>query len=63
MHPLGIYLAITNSQPEPGRGQARERRPAWARVDALPIIEREPVSRMGRLAAMVRRRVLRTAGV
>ncbi len=40
MHPLGIYLAITNSQPEHGRGQASERRPAWARVDAMQIYVR-----------------------
>jgi hypothetical protein len=62
MHPLGIYLAIRDSQREDGWGQTKVRPAAFARVDALPIIEPEPVSRVGRLAAMLRRRVLRTAG-
>lgn len=62
MHPLGIYFAITDSQREYGLGQTKERRAAFARVDAMPITEPEPVSRIGRLAAMLRRRVLRTAG-
>jgi hypothetical protein len=57
MHPLGIYFAITD-----GQGQAKERRAAFARVDAMPITEPETVSRIGRLAAVLRRRVLRTAG-
>jgi hypothetical protein len=64
MHPFGIYLAITDSQRDNGWGQAKERRAAFAPVDALPITEPEPepVSRIGRLAAMLRRRVMRTAG-
>ena len=62
MHPLGTYLAITDSQREDGWGPAKERRAAFARVDALPIAEPEPVSRIGRLATTLRRRVLRTAG-
>jgi len=62
MHPLGIYLAITDSQREYGWGQAKERRTAFARVDAMPITDPEPVSRIARLATMLRRRVLRTAG-
>lgn len=61
MHPLGIYLVITDGQREYGWGQTRERPAAFARVDAMPITEPEPVSRIGRLAAMLRRRVLRTA--
>ena len=61
MHPLGTYLAITDSQREYGWGQTKART-AWARVDALPIIEPEPVSRVARLAAMLRRRVLRSVG-
>lgn len=61
MHPLGTYLAITDSQREYGWGQTKTR-PAWAPVDALPIIEPEQVSRVARLAAMLRRRLLRTAG-
>jgi hypothetical protein len=62
MHPLGIYLATIDRQREHGWGQATERRAVFARVDALPITEPEPVSRIGRLAEMLRRRVLRTAG-
>lgn len=62
MHPLGMYLAITESQREHGWGQAKERRAAFARVDAMPIIEPEPASRIGRLAVMLRRRVVRTVG-
>jgi hypothetical protein len=62
MHPLGTYLAITDIQREYGWGQTRVRPAAFARVDATPVTEPEPVSRIGRLAAMVRRRVLRTAG-
>lgn len=62
MHPLGIYLAVTDSQRDHGSGQARELPAAFSRVDAMPITEPEPVSWIGRLAAMLRRRVLRTAG-
>ena len=61
MHPFGIYLAITDSQREHGWGAAAERRASFARVDATPLTEPEPVSRIGRLAAIVRRRVGRTA--
>jgi hypothetical protein len=61
MHPVGIYLAITDSQREYGWGQTKTQ-PAWAPVDALPIVEPERLSRMARLAAILRRRVLRTAG-
>lgn len=62
MHPFGIYLAITDSQREHGWCAGPERRPAFARVDAPPLVEPEAVSRIGRLAAIVRRRVGRTAG-
>ena len=62
MHPFGIYLAITDGQREYGWGRAKEPRAAFARVDAMPIIHPEPVSRIGRLAMMLRRRILRTAG-
>ena len=60
MHPLGMYLAITDRNRE--GGWADERRSPYARVDATPIAKPEPVSRIGRLATMLRRRVLRTAG-
>ena len=60
MHPL----AITDSQRDHGWVAADERTP-FARVDAPPIDEPEPVervSRVGRLAGLVRRLVIRTAG-
>ena len=64
MHPFGMYLAITDRQGEHGWPAAGTRRPSFALVDALPITEPEPepASRIGRLAAIVRRRVVRTAG-
>jgi hypothetical protein len=62
MHPFGLYLAITDSQREYRSVAAETRRATFARVDAAPLDEPEPVSRIGRLAATVRRLVLRTAG-
>ena len=62
MHPVGLYLAITDRQRELGWNASDTRRIAYARVDAMPIVEPETVSRIGRLAAVVRRRVVRTAG-
>ena len=62
MHPLGMYLVIKDTQREHGWAGSDERRATFARVDATPIIEPERVSRIGRLAATLRRRVMRTAG-
>ena len=62
MHPFGLYLAITDRQHEEHRVAAEEHRVKFARVDALPISNPEPASRFSRVAAIVRRRVLRTAG-
>ena len=62
MHPLGLYLAITDSHREHGWHAWAVRPASFARVDATPITEPERVSRVGRLAAMARRRVMRTAG-
>ena len=64
MHPFGMYLAITDRQREHGWPANAPRRAGFAPVDALPITEPEPeaVSRIGRVAAIVRRRVVRTAG-
>ena len=61
MHPFGMYLAITDSQREHGWGAADARGAGFARVDAPPLVEPEPVSRIGRLVASLRRRVSRTA--
>jgi hypothetical protein len=64
MHPLGMYLAIKDRQRENGWAAAGAGRASFALVDAVPITEHEPesVSRIGRLASIVRRRVMRTAG-
>jgi hypothetical protein len=62
MHPLGLYLAITDSKREQGWIAADDRRCSYARVDAVPIAEPDRVSRIGRMAAMVRRHVVRMAG-
>lgn len=59
MHPFGIYLAITDSQREHA---AVDRRFSFAKVDAPPLTELEPVSRRSRLVATLRRHVVRTAG-
>jgi hypothetical protein len=62
MHPFGTYLAITDIQREYGRDRAKVRPDTFARVDAVPVSEPGPVSRIGRLVATLRRRILRTAG-
>ena len=62
MHPFGLYLAITASQREHGSVADDKGRASFARVDAMPIARPEPVSRIGRLAAIARRHVMRTAG-
>jgi len=59
MHPFGIYLAITDSQREHA---AVDRRVLFAKVDAAPLTEPEPVSRRTRLVATLRRHMMRTAG-
>ena len=59
MHPFGIYLALTDSQREHA---ARDRRVTFAKVDATPLAEPEPVSRRTRLVAALRRHGMRTAG-
>ena len=62
MHPLGLYLGITDSHREHGWAPARQRRASVAKVDALSITEPEPVTLIRRLTGIVRRRVMRTAG-
>jgi hypothetical protein len=61
MHPFALYLAATDSERNYGTAAARNRRPQYATVDALPLDEPARVSRLGRLAAMLRRRVARVA--
>jgi len=58
MHPFGIYLALTDSQREYA---AADRRASFAKVDASPLTEPEPVPRRMRLAATLRRHFMRTA--
>jgi hypothetical protein len=62
MHPFGTYLAITTVHREPDWSAPESDPATFARVDATPVREPEPRSRFARLAAMLRRRVLRTAG-
>lgn len=62
MHPLGLYLAITDSQRERGYVAFSEERATFARVDATPSAEPERGSRIGRLTAVLRRHVMRMAG-
>ena len=65
MHPLGTYLAITHLDRANDRVGPGERFPQFARVDASPIDEParvQPATRIGRLAGLVRRLVVRTAG-
>lgn len=59
MHPLGMYLAIRDSQRDSAWVTADERRTPFARVDAPPLPEPELASRTGRLAAALRRLVVR----
>jgi hypothetical protein len=62
MHPFGRYLVITDAQREHGRLAVTERGSSFARVDAPPLDEAPRASRIWRLTAIVRRRVLRAAG-
>ena len=61
MHPIALYLAVTDAERNYGDAAERNRRPRYAAVDALPLIEAAPVSRRGRLMAIVRRRAARAA--
>ena len=56
MHPIALFLAATDDEGTYGATAERNRRPRFAPVDALPLTEPEPVSRLGRLAAYLRRR-------
>lgn len=57
MHPLGLYLAITDNQREHGWVADDDRRAAPAPANAKPMTTPAPGSRLARLAAIVRRRV------
>ena len=62
MHPFGLYLVATDIQREHRWGADNDRRTSFARVDALPLTEPEPASLVGRLAGILRRCIMRTAG-
>ena len=65
MHPFGLYLAATDIERKNRAALGQDRR-QFASVDALPLIEPAPVSRLSRIAAMLRRRasgVARVTGV
>jgi hypothetical protein len=59
MHPLGTYLAISDGQRDSHWDATDERRTRFARVDAAPLLEPETAPRRARLAAALRRLVLR----
>ena len=61
MHPFALYLAATHVEHDYGAASERNRRPRYASVDALPLNEPAPVSRLCRLTAFLRRRVERAA--
>ena len=51
MHPIALFLAATDAEGTYGATAERDRRPRFAAVDALPLTEPEPVSRLSRLTA------------
>jgi hypothetical protein len=57
MHPLGLYLAVTDMQRDELRGAARDPRTTFAKVDATPLVEEERISLRDRIVAVVRSRV------
>jgi hypothetical protein len=61
MHPFALYLVAIDVEHNHGDATERNRRPLYAAVDALPLSEPAPVSRRGRLTAILRRRVARAA--
>ena len=63
MHPFGLYVAAVDAEQRYGDGAERNRGFRYATVDALPLNEPVHVSRRGRLAAILRRRVARAASV
>ena len=61
MHPFALYLAATDVERNYRAAAELNGRPRYALVDALPLNEPAPVSRRGRLIAILRRRVSRAA--
>jgi hypothetical protein len=65
MHPLGLYLAINDDRREHRWAAEDERRPAPAPASPDPTVDSvsEHGSRLGRLAAILRRRIAPVARV
>jgi hypothetical protein len=61
MHPFAMYLAAVDHDRNRSAAE-RHRRPRYALVDALPLSEPAPVSRLDRLTAILRRRAARPTG-
>lgn len=57
MHPLGLYIAITDGRREQDWVGAQERPARFARVDATPIPEPDRAPVLVRLATVMRRLV------
>jgi hypothetical protein len=59
MHPFALYLAATDVERNYGGSAKRNHISEYAPVDALPLSELPPVSRLRRLTSLLRRRVAR----
>ena len=63
MHPFGLYLAAVDAERTYGPDAKQSRKPPFAPVDAPPLVEPAPGSRIGRLTSMLRRGVARATSV
>jgi hypothetical protein len=63
MHPFGLYLAATDIERKDRTAAGQDRPARFAAVDALPLNDPAPASRLARFTTMLRRRVARDAGV
>lgn len=61
MHPFAMYLAAIDVEHSNREAGERNHRPQYAAVDALPLNEPAPLSRRGRLMAILRRRIARAS--
>ena len=61
MHPFALYLVAKDVQQDYRAAAERTRRTRFARVAAVRLNEPAPGSRLGRLTALLRRRVARSA--
>jgi hypothetical protein len=63
MHPFGLYLAATDIERKDRTAAGQDRPAQFAAVDALPLNDPAPASRLARITTTLRRRVARDAGV